>query len=278
MSRASLSEGAIHCRDLVRKTDPDRLLLAELAPVERRPALWALAAFNWEVARIPERVSEPMLGAIRRQWWRDAWGEIADGKPRRHPVVEALAEAHARTPFDLAVVEALLQARDVEHDGPPADLAALLEQAEQIGGGMARLEAVALGHMGLEAAARVGSAARVGAAWMLIGSLRGLPHMLQRGRHQLPESLLAERELRLDRLDAASPAPEFTGLIDTIAQTADDRLTEAKGLPPLFRGYRRLALLYRRRLRAAGNNPFDVRINAPTLGRAWQVARVRMGL
>jgi NADH dehydrogenase [ubiquinone] 1 alpha subcomplex assembly factor 6 len=277
MSRVVLTPATLHCRDLVRKTDPDRLLLAELAPPAHRPALWALAAFNWEVARIPERVSEPMLGAIRRQWWRDAWGEIAAGSPRHHPVVEALAEAHAATSFDLAVVEAMLLAREAEHDGPPADLPTLIKRAEQIGGGLARLEAAALACDGS------GAAAQVGTAWNLMAGLRGLPQLLHHGRHQLPEALLAEHAINLDRLDPAAPPPDFGRLIEAIGQTADAHLADtgsaaAQRLPPLFRGYRQLALLYRNRLRAAGWNPFDARINAPTFGRAWRVVQVRLGI
>ena len=33
--------------------------------------LFALYAFNHEVARVAETVREPMLGAIRLEWWRE---------------------------------------------------------------------------------------------------------------------------------------------------------------------------------------------------------------
>ena len=247
-------------------------MLAELAPPAQRPALWALAAFNWEVARIPERVSEPMLGAMRRQWWRDAWAEIAAGNPRRHPVVEALAAAHSATPFDLGLVERLLEAREAEHDGPPADLAALQRQAEAIGGSLAQLEATALGFDNRDAATHIGT------AWSLIGGLRGLPALLRHGRHSLPLALLAEHRIDLNRLNPAAVPPGFAKMIDVIAQSAEVRLAATKRLPPVFRGYRLLALLYRERLRRAGWNPFDSRVNARTFGRAWQVMQVRMGL
>jgi phytoene synthase len=41
------------------------------APAPRRVLLFALYAFNAEVARIAETVREPMLGAIRLEWWRE---------------------------------------------------------------------------------------------------------------------------------------------------------------------------------------------------------------
>ena len=273
MSRAVPNANALHCRDLIRKTDADRLLLAELAPAGRRPALWALAAFNWEVARIPERVSEPMLGMIRRQWWRDAWVEIADGRPRRHPVAEALADAHAATPFDLAAIERLLDAREKEQDGPHRRS----DRPGRKGRGHRRrarpAEATALG------LANPSAGAPAGTAWALIGGLRGLPQSLAAGRHQLPEDLLARHDIRLDRLQPEALAEGFPHLIETIAGAADLEPAPGNGrMPALFRGYARLVRLYRNRLARAGWNPFDSRINAPTAGRALAVLGVRLGL
>ena len=58
------------------------LLYAESTP---REALLALYGFNYEVARVREVVSEPMLGHIRLQWWRDVISAAFSGEPpRRH--------------------------------------------------------------------------------------------------------------------------------------------------------------------------------------------------
>src|SRR5215510_12653272 len=76
---------------LVRRHDRDRFQTALFAPAGRREALFALYAFNYEVARVRETVSEPMLGQIRLQWWRDSIVAAYDGGPvRHHIVVEAL--------------------------------------------------------------------------------------------------------------------------------------------------------------------------------------------
>ena len=61
-----------YCGALLRRHDADRYLTALFAPGERREALFALYAFNLEIARMREAVSEPMMGLIRLQWWRDA--------------------------------------------------------------------------------------------------------------------------------------------------------------------------------------------------------------
>src|SRR4051794_28190129 len=91
---------------IVRRHDRDRFLTALFAPAARREALFALYAFNFEVAKTREVVSEPMLGQIRLQWWREAVDEIfAGGRVRSHEVVQPLAEAIrggrlSRTHFD----------------------------------------------------------------------------------------------------------------------------------------------------------------------------------
>ena len=59
-------------RRIARSGDPDRSLAALFAPREARADLFALIALNVELARIAEIVTEPGLGIIRLQWWREA--------------------------------------------------------------------------------------------------------------------------------------------------------------------------------------------------------------
>lgn len=79
------------CAALVEKGDPARFRTVMAAPVAARAKLFALYAFNLEVARAPWVTQEPMIAEMRLQWWRDALEEIALGKPaRRHEVVTPL--------------------------------------------------------------------------------------------------------------------------------------------------------------------------------------------
>ena len=50
------------CYDQLRQLDHDRYLTVLLAPADLRDRLVTLYAFNVEIARISEVVSEPMLG------------------------------------------------------------------------------------------------------------------------------------------------------------------------------------------------------------------------
>src|SRR5713101_9720914 len=77
---------------LVRRHDRDRFQTVLFAPAARREALFALYAFNYEIARVRESVSEPMLGQIRLQWWREVVAAAYAGDPpRQHVVAEPLA-------------------------------------------------------------------------------------------------------------------------------------------------------------------------------------------
>src|ERR1700760_371967 len=96
--------------ELVRRHDPDRFLTALCAPPEKRDALLILYAFNHELARAREVVSEPPLALIRLQWWR----EVVEGAFRRHEVAEPLAAALAARDFDRADLLALIEARELE--------------------------------------------------------------------------------------------------------------------------------------------------------------------
>lgn len=89
----ALTSALSPCAALVRRYDPDRYFCDLMAPPEHREALFALHAFELELARIPERVSEPILGAIRLQWWRESLNGIVAQTPRRHEVVLPLAAA-----------------------------------------------------------------------------------------------------------------------------------------------------------------------------------------
>ncbi|MCA3555189.1 squalene/phytoene synthase family protein [Aestuariivirga sp.] len=82
--------------DIVRARDRDRYLSTFFAPDDKRLHLLALYAFNAEVLKVRDTVSEPHLGMIRLQWWRDAIDSIYSGNAAPgHPVAEALALAIA---------------------------------------------------------------------------------------------------------------------------------------------------------------------------------------
>ena len=71
-------------RQDLRGLDGDLYLCHLFAPSEHRDRLLTLYRLYADIARVPFDVSEPMLGAIRLQWWRDliaATDKTASGAP-----------------------------------------------------------------------------------------------------------------------------------------------------------------------------------------------------
>ncbi len=82
-----MAENNRYCLDLVKKSDHDRYMTILYAPPDRRDDLSALYAFNYEISRIRESISEVMLGEIRLQWWREAIDDIFQGTTRKHDII-----------------------------------------------------------------------------------------------------------------------------------------------------------------------------------------------
>lgn len=88
-----------HCAALVREADRDRYLATLFAPAAQRDALFALYAFNVEIARVRDLAREPLPGEIRLQWWREVLSGERAGEAAAHPVAAALRETLARYGF-----------------------------------------------------------------------------------------------------------------------------------------------------------------------------------
>ena len=78
----------------VRQMDPDRYYAALFAPAVIRDRLMVLYAFYLEAARIPEEVSEPVIGEMRLNWMKEAVEDLFADPPkvRRHDLYEALSD------------------------------------------------------------------------------------------------------------------------------------------------------------------------------------------
>ena len=217
-----------HCAREVREHDHDRYLTALFAPAAHREAVFALYAFNVEVARTREAVSEPMLGQIRLQWWREALDEIYQGELREHPVVEALNDAVHRYSLARPHFDALLDARAADlDDAPPADLAALEAYAGATSG---TLSVLAMAVIGYGEGAPSHAARLVGTAWALIGLMRAVGFHAQAQRLYLPDDLLQAHGVDRRALFELKPSDALTQVVREVADRAADLLAQARQL------------------------------------------------
>jgi 15-cis-phytoene synthase len=72
--------------------DPDRTLALAYVPTSRRPAVAALWALDAALGRAVAGGREPMIGAIKLAWWREALERLDRVAPPAEPVLQALAD------------------------------------------------------------------------------------------------------------------------------------------------------------------------------------------
>lgn len=172
-------------RGAARANEYDRYLAALLAPRAVRRDLIALTAFLGEVARAVETVSEPVMGEIRLQWWRDALAASRAGTSTGNPVADALSETIARHKLPESAILAILDANSrVLEPGFPAtqkDVETYLQESDAIAGELtARILNVVIDESVSEL---VNATAQ---ATGRVRLLRALPLMLSNGRWPLP--------------------------------------------------------------------------------------------
>lgn len=80
-----------YCSNLVRKYDSPSFTLSHFIPPHARPAYLAIRAFNIEISRIPDIVSNTTIGQMRHQFWKDTINKTFDGNPPNEPVAVLLA-------------------------------------------------------------------------------------------------------------------------------------------------------------------------------------------
>src|SRR3954451_17058742 len=121
-----MSDPFPHCEALVREADKDRFLATLFAPAKYRRPLFALYAFNVEIARVREQAKQPMPGEIRLQWWRDVFGAGRHGEARANPVAAALLETVVRYRLPPGAFTELIDARAFDvYDEPMGSLGEL---------------------------------------------------------------------------------------------------------------------------------------------------------
>src|SRR4051812_42001456 len=91
MSGADGNKGsADFCTELVRAHDFARYASTLFVPAAQRRALLAIYAFNVEISRVREQVSQPLPGEMRLQWWTDMLAGAGHGGVEGNPVAAEL--------------------------------------------------------------------------------------------------------------------------------------------------------------------------------------------
>jgi len=211
----------------VRRVDPPRYFSALFAPKEKRGFLFALYAFNHEIARVGESVREPMMGEIRLQWWRETIEAARAGNPRNHDVALALAEVFASVDLPQNLFDAMIDARSFDiHPDTFTDYAALEAYADATSGSLMKLAARVL----VAGDAHDAQAREAGIAYALAGLLRAIPFHASRNKIYLPMDLLKAIDLSPEEIFAGRGGDKLKAVIRQVALKAKEKLNAARAL------------------------------------------------
>jgi len=232
---------------LVRQADSDRYLSALYAPEEKRGALFALYAFNAEIAAVRDRVSQPLTGEIRLQWWRDVLADAQNAEAAAgHPIAIALLDAIRSHLLPTQTFQNMIEARIFDlYDDPMPTRTDLEGYCGETASALIQLSALVLDP---EAASRSGAlAGHAGCAQAIAGLLRLLPLHRRRGECYIPLDMLQAVGTTRDGLISGEDRAGATRAVAAMVALGREHLNAftrgAKALPASLRpAYLPLAL------------------------------------
>lgn len=277
-----MMDTAAYCANLVRQQDPDRYFASLFAPAERRPHLFALYAFNAEVARVPGSVSEPIPGEIRLTWWR----EVLEGQRREeasaHPVASAIRQTIAENRLPVNGFTRLIDARIFDlYDDPIPTVGDLEGYAGDTSSALIRLASIILAK-GKDPGAP-DAAGHAGVAYAVTGLLRALPFQASRGQVFIPAEVMARHGARREDILHGRSTPHVVAAIREMRDLARRHLETARARKGTIRreidpAFLPVALcdLYLKAMERRGFDPFRTSADIPQwrrLSALWLSAR-----
>jgi phytoene synthase len=225
----ALAAAFAHCESAVREADKDRWLAALFAPESVRPDLNALYAFNIEIASVRERVSEPLPGEVRLQWWRDALTGEGRGDVTSHPVAGAILDVIGRRNLAIKPLVDLIDARVFDlYDDPMPTVNDLEGYCGETSSALMQIAALVLAEGADPGTADL--AGHAGAAYAMTGLLRAFALHASRGQVFVPAEILAASGISRDEIVAGRAVPGLTRALEAMRGLARDHFAKAEAL------------------------------------------------
>lgn len=221
---------------IVREGDRDRYLSVLFAPEAKRPALFALYAFNVEIARVRDLIHEPLPGEIRLQWWRDAI--LGEAPAAGNPVAEALVRTIREYELPPAAFDNMIEARLFDlYDDPMPSRTDLEGYCGETASALIQLAGLVLDRDAALATADL--AGHAGCAQAIAGLLRSLPIHLARGQCYVPRDVLSAAGTSPEEFVAEKGGAAAKRVIAAMTALAREHLAKfepgAREMPPSLR-------------------------------------------
>jgi 15-cis-phytoene synthase len=275
-------EAAGFCAELVRTHDFTRYVSTLFVPVEQRRALVALYAFNVEISRVHEQVSQPLPGEMRLQWWTDMLAGTSHGGVEGNPVAAELMLAIRNWRLPVERLSRLIDEHQFDLYNDPMPTMAALEG--YINDTSSALFSLAAGIAGRPSEAVDHLARHAGLAQGMVQVIAALPRDASRRQLFVPQQVLESHGSGIEEVFAGKQTPKLRAALDQLVSEARGHLNTAYTLladvpPPVRPVFLPLAMVERdlQRMSRADNDPFMPHATSRfrTLWTLWRASRSR---
>ncbi|KAE8444907.1 hypothetical protein EG329_014155 [Mollisiaceae sp. DMI_Dod_QoI] len=257
---ADVNAARAYCSGLLQKYDSPSYTLQTFVPPSARDAYLCIRALNIELARIPDLISNPTVGALRMQFWRDNLTRTFANTPPKEPVAillhSALTSLQSRHPgISTSVMKGwfmkIINAREQYMDNRPYTSIDTLETYSE--NTYSTLMYLTLAALPLHSMATDHVASHIGKATGIAAVLRGLPLLAfpsppnhhsnnaafggalggnaggRQGAVVLPLDVMAEAGVKEEEVfRQGAEAPGLKDAIFNVATRANDHLITAR--------------------------------------------------
>jgi phytoene synthase len=282
MSTDTTADSAAFCAEQVRSHDFERYASTLFIHPDKRRALLALYAFNVEISRVREQVSQPLPGEIRLQWWTDVLPGAGHGGVEGNPVAAELLLAVRDCGLPVERLSRLIDQHQFDlYNDPMPGMAALEGYFHDTSSALFALGARI---MGRQSEAIEHLARHAGLAQGFTRVIAALPVDAARRQLFLPLQLLQSHGSGMEQVFALKETPQLRAALDQLIAEARAQLTTAFGLlasaPPEVRPlFLPLVLVGRdlKRMSRADTNLFAPQVTSRlrTLWTLWRASRTK---
>lgn len=258
---ASENSSAAFCAELVRNQDFESYAAALFAPLRCRRALLALYAFNVEIAKVRQQITQPLAGEVRLQWWTDVLSGEGHGGVEGNPVAAELLLAVRDHGLPVERLSRLIEAHQFDlYNDPMPDMAVLEQYLDDTSCAVFSLAARVVGH---ETDAMDHLARHAGLAHGIAQVIARLGFDASRRQSFVPLQLLERHGADPEKMFAGQDTPALRAALRELAAGARSHLDKAMAMLPELQlepraVYLPLAMVRRtlNDLARASNNPF----------------------
>ncbi len=221
-------QSAEFCADLVRSHDFSRYASTLFVPAGQRRALLAIYAFNVEICRVRDQVSQPLPGEVRLQWWTDAIAGAGHGGVEGNPVAAELLWAIQNWPLRVERLSLMIDEHQFDlYNDPMPTMAALEGYIDDTSSALFSLGAAIVGWQSPDIEHL---ASHAGLALGLAQVISALPVDAARRRLFVPLQLLESHGSGIEEVFAGKATPKLRAALDQLIGEARGHLRTALAL------------------------------------------------